>query len=54
MNDETQTEQMVTLLDSETLITDISNWIREYADNAGISALVIGVSGGIDSAVTST
>ena len=54
MNDETQTEQMVTLLDSETLITDISNWIREYADNAGISTLIIGVSGGIDSAVTST
>ena len=29
-------------------------WIREYADNNGISALVCGVSGGIDSAVVST
>ena len=29
-------------------------WIREYADNNGIKALVIGVSGGIDSAVVST
>ena len=29
-------------------------WIKEYADNNGIKALVIGVSGGIDSAVVST
>ena len=29
-------------------------WIREYADNNSISALVCGVSGGIDSAVVST
>jgi len=29
-------------------------WIREYADNNNISALVCGVSGGIDSAVVST
>ena len=54
MNDEAEAERMATLLDSETLIADISNWIREYAENAGISTLVIGVSGGIDSAVTST
>lgn len=34
--------------------TDISNWILDYASSNGISRLVVGVSGGIDSAVTST
>ena len=33
---------------------DISNWIGEYAKENGIGTLVVGVSGGIDSAVTST
>ena len=33
---------------------EISAWIRDYAERAGISTLVVGVSGGIDSAVTST
>ena len=32
----------------------IVSWIREYADNNNINALVCGVSGGIDSAVVST
>ena len=32
----------------------IVSWIREYADNNAINALVVGVSGGIDSAVVST
>ncbi|DAC26984.1 MAG TPA: NAD(+) synthase [Candidatus Poseidoniales archaeon] len=36
------------------LCEDISKWIKKYADENGISALVVGVSGGIDSAVTST
>ena len=36
------------------LCEDISEWIRKYADENGISALVVGVSGGVDSAVTST
>jgi len=34
--------------------TDISNWILDYASSNGISTLVVGVSGGIDSAVVST
>ena len=34
--------------------TDISNWILDYASSNGISRLVVGVSGGIDSAVVST
>ena len=32
----------------------ISNWLREYAEKNQIKTLVVGVSGGIDSAVTST
>ena len=36
------------------LSEDISNWILNYAKNNNISCLVVGVSGGIDSAVTST
>jgi NAD+ synthase len=31
----------------------ISAWIREYAELAGMSSLVVGISGGIDSAVVS-
>ena len=36
------------------LARGITAWIRKYADDNGISTLVIGVSGGIDSAVSST
>lgn len=36
------------------MINRITNWIKEYANNAGIKSLVVGVSGGIDSAVVST
>ena len=32
----------------------ISNWLNEYLENNNLETLVIGVSGGIDSAVTST
>jgi len=32
----------------------ISNWIKSYANQANVKGLVIGISGGIDSAVTST
>ena len=32
----------------------ISNWVKNYADKGNFSSLVIGISGGIDSAVTST
>ena len=40
--------------DLENLSNDIVNWIRTYAINNNINTLVVGVSGGIDSAVTST
>jgi len=36
------------------LADEITAWIGDYARNNGITTLVIGVSGGIDSAVTST
>ena len=37
-----------------TLSNRIVAWIKDYADSAGIKSLVVGVSGGIDSAVVST
>jgi NAD+ synthase len=32
----------------------ISSWINDYADAANIDSFVVGVSGGVDSAVTAT
>lgn len=32
----------------------IVNWLKNYAENAKVSGFVIGISGGVDSAVTST
>lgn len=40
--------------DYNKLATDIVAWIRDYADSNNIKSLVVGVSGGIDSAVVST
>ena len=40
--------------DYEVLKNRIVSWIKDYAESNGIKALVVGVSGGIDSAVTST
>ena len=40
--------------DYEVLRNRIVEWIKTYADGNGIKSLVVGVSGGIDSAVTST
>ena len=34
--------------------THIVNWLREYAEQAKVNGFVIGISGGVDSAVTST
>ena len=36
------------------LAGEITDWIREYADRNSIQKLIVGVSGGVDSAVTST
>lgn len=37
----------------ERLVNHIVNWLRDYAINAKVNGFVIGVSCGIDSAVTS-
>ncbi len=39
---------------TQKVITHIVTWLKGYAENAGIKGFVVGVSGGIDSAVTST
>ena len=36
------------------IINHISHWLKTYAKDAGVKGFVIGISGGIDSAVTST
>lgn len=41
-------------MNSEKTVQHIVNWLRDYIDSAGVSGFVVGVSGGIDSAVTST
>jgi NAD+ synthase len=38
---------------TEKVIDHIVTWLKDYADNAGIKGFIIGISGGIDSAVTS-
>ena len=34
--------------------TYIVNWLKKYAENAKVNGFVVGISGGVDSAVTST
>ena len=41
-------------MQTEKVIDHIVNWLKEYAVNAKMEGFVIGVSGGIDSALTST
>ena len=41
-------------MQTEKVIDHIVNWLKDYATNAGVKGFVIGISGGIDSAVTST
>ena len=36
------------------VIDHIVRWLKDYCDNAGLKGFVVGISGGIDSAVTST
>ena len=42
------------IVDYHLLKNRIVNWIKDYADTNNLQALVVGVSGGIDSAVVST
>jgi NAD+ synthase len=41
-------------MDKKKVIDHIVNWLRTYCEKAGTNGFVIGISGGIDSAVTST
>ncbi|OUS00530.1 NAD(+) synthase [Flavobacteriales bacterium 33_180_T64] len=41
-------------MQTEKVVDYIVNWLKDYAINAGVRGFVIGISGGIDSAVTST
>lgn len=40
-------------MDSKKVIQHIVNWLKEYSERSNTSGFVIGISGGIDSAVTS-
>lgn len=41
-------------MDTSKVAEHITNWLKNYAENAKVKGFVVGVSGGIDSAVTST
>ena len=41
-------------MDYPKVIDHITNWLKDYAVNAKCNGFVVGISGGIDSAVTST
>ena len=41
-------------MQTDKVVDHIVNWLKDYAINAKVNGFVIGVSGGIDSAVTST
>ncbi len=41
-------------MQTEKVVNHIVNWLKEYATNARVNGFVVGVSGGIDSAITST
>jgi NAD+ synthase len=42
------------IMDTIKVIDHITSWLRDYASKSGVQGFVVGVSGGIDSAVTST
>ena len=41
-------------MNTEKVVEHIVTWLKDYATNAKVNGFVIGISGGIDSAVTST
>ncbi|RKE91964.1 NAD(+) synthase [Ichthyenterobacterium magnum] len=41
-------------MQTDKIVDHIVNWLKDYATNARVNGFVIGISGGIDSAVTST
>jgi len=42
------------MIDASKTISHVVHWLKNYCDQAAISGFVVGISGGIDSAVTST
>lgn len=42
------------MIESEKTSQFITNWLKDYANSAKVNGYIIGISGGIDSAVTST
>lgn len=44
----------ITSFDSDKINAHIVNWLKTYAENANVNGFVIGISGGIDSALVST
>ena len=46
--------QKNTPINAEKVNDQIVNWLKDYATNAKVNGFVIGISGGVDSAVTST
>lgn len=46
--------QKITQLDTEKVNLHIVNWLKAYAQNAKVNGFVVGISGGIDSALTSS
>jgi len=44
----------ISTLQIEKVNTHIVNWLKTYAENAKVNGFVVGISGGVDSAVTST
>ncbi|WP_340075446.1 NAD(+) synthase [Leptobacterium sp. I13] len=41
-------------MDTKSVVDHIVKWLKAYSENAGTKGFVVGISGGIDSAVTST
>jgi len=48
-----KTNKYLAIMNTEKVTNHIVNWLKDYAAKAGVKGFVIGVSGGIDSAVTS-
>jgi NAD+ synthase len=46
--------QNLTSVNADRIANQIVTWLRVYAENAKVNGFVIGISGGVDSAVTST
>ena len=48
-----KTNKYLAIMNTEKVTNHIVNWLKDYATQAGAKGFVVGVSGGIDSAVTS-